>query len=244
MLSVVKGVEPKDQVEAMLAAQMAAVHTATMAVARKLSQAANIQEQDSVERAFNKLARTFAKQIEALKRYRTVGEQKVNMQNVSVHDGGQAIVGNVTQAPAKNAYGTASIIRRWNYDDASIRQDRRARRWSPPAKSITMGHPRDTGRCFQAPGAVRRPGLAGSARHQPCRGRRVAEMHGGASDSGAPPGNQNATKHGLYAKQNIEARRPVQALLRSWRDFVQKLKVSNFAGRLVVSVASIIRGSR
>src|SRR5437879_2943057 len=30
MLSVVKGVEPKDQLEAMLAAQMAAVHVATM----------------------------------------------------------------------------------------------------------------------------------------------------------------------------------------------------------------------
>jgi hypothetical protein len=35
MLSVVKGIEPKDQVEAMLAAQMAAVHTATMTFARR-----------------------------------------------------------------------------------------------------------------------------------------------------------------------------------------------------------------
>jgi hypothetical protein len=67
MLSLVKGVKPTDQVEAMLAAQMAAVHLATIALAR----VENIPQQDSAERAFNKLARTFATQVEALKRYRT-----------------------------------------------------------------------------------------------------------------------------------------------------------------------------
>ena len=50
------------------------------------------------KRALNKLARTFAMQVEPLKRYRTGGEQKVTVQHVSVGDGGQAIVGNVTQA--------------------------------------------------------------------------------------------------------------------------------------------------
>jgi hypothetical protein len=33
--------------------------------------------------------------MEALKRYRTRGEQKITVQHVSVNDGGQAIVGNV-----------------------------------------------------------------------------------------------------------------------------------------------------
>ena len=37
MLSVVKGIKPRDQVEAMLAAQMAAVHMATLACARRLA---------------------------------------------------------------------------------------------------------------------------------------------------------------------------------------------------------------
>jgi hypothetical protein len=59
---VIKGVGPKDQVEAMLAAQMAAVHNATMTFARRLSHVDNIPQQDSAERAFNKLARTFASQ--------------------------------------------------------------------------------------------------------------------------------------------------------------------------------------
>ena len=105
MVSVVKGVKPTDQVESMLAAQMAAVHTATMASARRLAFAETIQQQDSAERAFNKLARTFTAQMEALKRYRTGGEQKVTVQHVSVSEGGQAIVGNVTQGPARDGAG-------------------------------------------------------------------------------------------------------------------------------------------
>ena len=95
MLSMVNGVKPQDEVEAMLAAQMAAVHNATMSSARRLNQADNIMQADSAERALNKLARTFTTQIEALKRYRTGGEQKVTVQHVNVHEGGQAIVGNV-----------------------------------------------------------------------------------------------------------------------------------------------------
>ena len=95
MLAVVKGVEPKDQMEAMLAAQMAAVHMATMAFARRLAHVDNIPQQDSAERAFNKLARTFSTQMEALKRYRTGGQQKVTVEHVTVNEGGQAIVGNV-----------------------------------------------------------------------------------------------------------------------------------------------------
>jgi hypothetical protein len=97
MLSVIKGIRPRDQIEAMLAAQMAAVHTATMTFARRLGHVENILQQDSAERAFNKLARTFTTQMEALKRYRTGGEQKVTVQHVTVGEGGQAIVGNVTQ---------------------------------------------------------------------------------------------------------------------------------------------------
>jgi len=87
----------------MLAAQMAAVHMATMTFAGRLAQVENIPQQTSAEGAFNKLARTFTTQMEALKRYRTGGEQKVTVQHVSVSDGGQAIVGNVTQGPRETA---------------------------------------------------------------------------------------------------------------------------------------------
>jgi len=96
MLSMVKGIEPRDQVETMLAAQMAATHNATMTFARRLNHVENIPQQDSAERAFNKLARTFALQVEALKRYRSAGGQTVRVEHVTVNEGGQAIVGNVS----------------------------------------------------------------------------------------------------------------------------------------------------
>ncbi len=96
MLSVVRSIEPKDEIEAMLAAQMAAVHMASMTFARRLAHVDNIPQQDSAERAFNKLTRTFTTQMEALKRYRTGGQQKVTVEHVTVQAGGQAIVGNVS----------------------------------------------------------------------------------------------------------------------------------------------------
>jgi len=45
-----------------------------MNFARRLMHVDIIPQQDSAELAFNKLARTFAVQMEALKRYRTGGE--------------------------------------------------------------------------------------------------------------------------------------------------------------------------
>jgi hypothetical protein len=97
MLSVVKGIKPRDQIEIMLAAQMAAIHEAIMTFTKRLAHVETIPQQDSAERALNKLARTFSIQMEALQRYRTGGEQKVMVQQVSVNEGGQAIVGNVMQ---------------------------------------------------------------------------------------------------------------------------------------------------
>jgi hypothetical protein len=46
----------------------------------------------------NKLARTFAVQVETLKRYRSGGEQTVRVEHVNVNAGGQAIVGNVSSS--------------------------------------------------------------------------------------------------------------------------------------------------
>jgi hypothetical protein len=103
LLSVVKGIKPRDQVETLLAAQMAAIHVATLTSAWRLARAETPQRQDCAERAVNKLARTFAAQTEALRRYRSGDEPNVTVQHVSVSDGGQAIVGNVTQAPRDGA---------------------------------------------------------------------------------------------------------------------------------------------
>ena len=95
LLSVVKSIEPQDEIETMLAAQMAATHAATMTFAARLGNAATLEQQESAERGYNRLARTFATQAEALKRYRTGGQQKVTVEHVTVNEGGQAIVGNI-----------------------------------------------------------------------------------------------------------------------------------------------------
>lgn len=94
--SIIAGIQPKDPIESMLAAQMAAVHNATMTFARRLAHVDNIPQQDSASRAFNQLARTFAAQVEALKRHRNGGNQNVTVKHVHVYEGGQAIVGNVS----------------------------------------------------------------------------------------------------------------------------------------------------
>jgi hypothetical protein len=66
-----------------------------MTFARRLAHVENIPQQDSAERAFNKLARTFAAQVSALKQYRSGGEQRVTVQHVNVSDGGNAVIGNI-----------------------------------------------------------------------------------------------------------------------------------------------------
>jgi hypothetical protein len=80
----------------MLAAQMVAAHNATMECYRR----AMIPEQtyegrkQSLDYA-NKLSRTYATLLEALNRHRGKGQQKVTVEHVHVHPGGQAIVGAV-----------------------------------------------------------------------------------------------------------------------------------------------------
>lgn len=96
-LGFVDSMTPRDAAEALLMAQMAAIHQATMMMARRLNHVETIPQQDAAERAFNKLARTYATQMEALKRYRSKGHQVVRVERVTVESGGQAIVGPVEQ---------------------------------------------------------------------------------------------------------------------------------------------------
>ena len=97
MLSMAKSIKPRDSIEAMLVAQMVSVHVMAMRCAQQLASAEDLAVLDSAARALGRLARTFATQIEALNRHRSHGEPAITVQNVSVGDGGKAIVGNVTQ---------------------------------------------------------------------------------------------------------------------------------------------------
>jgi hypothetical protein len=93
LLSVIEGVEPRDIVEAMLAAQMGMVHVQAVSFARRLNRFLDYAEREDVASTFNKLTRTFAAQMKALTRYRTGGGPNVTVGHVSVSEGGRRLSG-------------------------------------------------------------------------------------------------------------------------------------------------------
>jgi hypothetical protein len=91
----------------MMAAQLIAAHNSAMEFYRR----AMIGEQtfearrENLSQA-NKLSRTFATLLEALNRHRGKGQQKVTVEHVHVHAGGQAVVGMVENP---GGWGSAEI---------------------------------------------------------------------------------------------------------------------------------------
>jgi len=100
--AILNGIRPQDEIEGMLAIQMIGVHNVAMAAIRRgmLKDQTFVGRQGNAEQA-TKMLRTFAVQMEALKKYRTGGLPKTIVGNVNVNDGGQAIVGTVNQSVEK-----------------------------------------------------------------------------------------------------------------------------------------------
>jgi hypothetical protein len=70
---------------------------------------------------------------------------------------------------------------------------------------------------------------ARTRRGTPCqsptvRGKVRCRMHGGAEGGGAPCGNRNAWKHGLYTAEAIARRREVASLIRICRDRLNAMR--------------------
>jgi uncharacterized protein YjcR len=84
-------------------------------------------------------------------------------------------------------------------------------------------HPRNTAPMLASPRCGARTRSDKPCRSPAVRGRRRCRMHGGAPGSGAPRGNENALKHGLYRKAAIEERRQVRALIRKSQKLVQEI---------------------
>ena len=101
-VSVIKSIGPKNELESMLAAQMAAVHICALDSSRRFLCADTLERRDSAERAMTKMTRTFAMQMETLKRYRAKAQQVVRVERVTVQEGGQAIVGAVQHGGSAN----------------------------------------------------------------------------------------------------------------------------------------------
>jgi uncharacterized protein YjcR len=84
-------------------------------------------------------------------------------------------------------------------------------------------HKRNTGPMLASPrcGAKTRTGR--SCKSPSVQGKKRCRMHGGAPGSGAPRGNKNALKHGLYTREAIEERRQLRALMRQSRMLIQDI---------------------
>ena len=85
-------------------------------------------------------------------------------------------------------------------------------------------HARNTGPMLASPRCGARIRSGGSCRSPVVHGKRRCRMHGGAPESGAPRGNQNARKHGLFTRDAIAERKQLQALLGEARKLLQELK--------------------
>jgi len=85
-------------------------------------------------------------------------------------------------------------------------------------------HARNTGPMLASPRCGAKIRSGGSCRSPTVRGRRRCRMHGGAPESGAPRGNQNARQHGLFTREAIAERRRIQAVLGEARNLLQEMK--------------------
>ena len=95
-LALLNGIQPRDEIEGMLAIQMIAVHNIAMETMRRAVTGQIISVIEGDVNNATKMLRTYTTQMEALKRYRTGGQQKVIVEHVNVNQGGQAIVGAVS----------------------------------------------------------------------------------------------------------------------------------------------------
>jgi hypothetical protein len=95
-LAALVGLGPKDELEGMIAAQLIAAHNAAMECYRRamLGEQTFEGRRENLGQA-NKLSRTYAVLLDALNRHRGKGQQKVTVEHVHVHSGGQAVVGMV-----------------------------------------------------------------------------------------------------------------------------------------------------
>jgi len=109
-LAFIEGAKPRDEVEAALVIQMAATHSATMAVIRRIgSGGGGDRSLAVVASAASRLLRAYAMQVETLRRLRNGGSQFVRVEHVHVAEGAQAVVG-LVNAGGSSLQGSAPVV--------------------------------------------------------------------------------------------------------------------------------------
>jgi len=97
------GIAPESPLEGLLAAQAVAAHNLAMEFSRRAMTTDNPEQIDRHVNRSAKMMRTFTAQVEALQKLRNKGQQKITVQHVQVNEGGQAIIGDVSQGEGKGA---------------------------------------------------------------------------------------------------------------------------------------------
>ena len=96
-LAMIESEQPRGETECAIVIQMACIHSATMAVLGRLSNACGNRNVLAVATAVGRLSRAFSTLVETLRRLRSGGSQVIRIERVDVGDGGQAIIGNIKQ---------------------------------------------------------------------------------------------------------------------------------------------------
>ena len=85
-------------------------------------------------------------------------------------------------------------------------------------------HIRNTGPMLVSARCGAKTRCGGACRSPAVSGRQRCRMHGGAQGSGAPRGNRNARKHGLFTRDAIAERKRIQVVLGEARKLLEEMK--------------------
>jgi hypothetical protein len=131
----IQSIRPRDGVEAMLAVQMTATHAAALQMLhRAVREQPSFEIYDSLVNRATKLLRTYTMQVEALKRYRSAGEQRVVVQHVNVTAEQAAVQVNGTP-PALRGEGAASKTEERSHEQQLAHASEPAMRCPEPARN-------------------------------------------------------------------------------------------------------------
>ena len=102
------------------------------------------------------------------------------------------------------------------------------RRGAKPVKKcdpdVAGDHPRNTGPMLRSPRCGARTRSGHPCKAPAARGKKRCRMHGGATGSGAPIGNQNALKHGMYTREALAERKALGDMMRDFRETLDRFE--------------------
>ncbi len=142
------GINPQDELEGMMAAQLIAAHNAAMECYRRamISDQAFEGRRESLNQA-NRLSRTWTTLLTALNHYRGKSQQKVTVEHVHVHRGEQDVVGVVETAKHRRPGG----------GDQSKPEEQPRAKQNTDAPESPMWSPDKNGKAVSVAGDEQRP---------------------------------------------------------------------------------------